>query len=271
MAVGKKLWEFIESPITGLGAGVIFGVLGVVYSLKVLFCVAGALLALSILKTNFFDGWRHKHIGTLALIAGVWAVLLVLWRVMPKPKEPPSVDEIANAVNKKIKEEQRVAQYTSDAGKTPSVSHSAPSKVDTPNQKAKSGSTPVAQNSTSGAKGSGMPEEAAPKLAALRITQKEGISSRPDAPHKTELIVQASIDFPTLKMLIECDSPILDARLHLSSGGVLMMTSQGLVKEHPNLIIFTYGSATPQFGPANPLLVDVWSQEPVTCNQVTTF
>jgi len=49
------------------------------------------------------------------------------------------------------------------------------------------------------------------------------------------------------------------------------MVSGGVLRDHPNVAAYSYGSSVPPFGPANPLVIDVWSKEPVTCNQAATF
>jgi hypothetical protein len=115
------------------------------------------------------------------------------------------------------------------------------------------------------------PPPSAPQQAKLSIAQKPQTSSREDAPYKTEVVVQTTTEFPSLKLLVQCDKPLVEANPHLASGGVLMMTSQGVVRDHPKVFIFTYGSAAPPFGPGNPLIVDVWSKELVRCDQVATY
>jgi hypothetical protein len=105
----------------------------------------------------------------------------------------------------------------------------------------------------------------------LAISQQPDISSREDAPYKTKVVVQATVDFSSLKMIVQCDKPLVDGSAGLSSGGVTIMTSQGVVKDHTNLFFFTYQSAAPQFGPANPIVFNLWSKEPIKCDQVATF
>jgi hypothetical protein len=104
--------------------------------------------------------------------------------------------------------------------------------------------------------------------AQLVISQSPKTSTRPDAPIEIEVVVQTIAIFPSLKMVIQCDKPLVDGSV--MNGGVRMMTSSGVLKEHPNIFVFTYESASPPFGPANPLIVDLWSKEPVVCSQVAT-
>jgi len=110
-------------------------------------------------------------------------------------------------------------------------------------------------------------------LAHLSATQSEKISTRLDAPFETEVIIQTDKTFPALKLLMQCDKPLLDAHATISqtSGMVQMMVSSGIVRDHPNVVVYSYGSSTPPFGPANPLIIDVWSKKSVTCKQIATF
>ncbi len=109
--------------------------------------------------------------------------------------------------------------------------------------------------------------------AHLSVSQSSLISTRPDAPVATKVVVQTDRDFPALRFVMQCDKPLVDAEYALGggSGMVQMMVSSGLAKGHPNIYVYSYGSSTPPFGPANPLIIEVWSKEPVTCNQVATF
>lgn len=107
--------------------------------------------------------------------------------------------------------------------------------------------------------------------AKLSISQQPDVSSREDAPYKTKVVVQTTIDFPSLKMIVQCDKPLVDGSAGLSSGGVTMVTSQGVLKDHPNIFFFTYQSAAPQFGPANPIVFNLWAKEAIKCDQAATF
>jgi hypothetical protein len=112
-----------------------------------------------------------------------------------------------------------------------------------------------------------------PNSAQLRISQTSKSSTRPDAPYQTEVVIQTTASFPSLKLLLQCDEPIVD--VHPSIGGtgglVQMMVSFGVLKDHPNVVAYSYDSSTPPFGPANPVVIDVWSKNPAKCSQAATF
>jgi hypothetical protein len=112
-----------------------------------------------------------------------------------------------------------------------------------------------------------------PNSGKLTISQTSKTSTRADAPYETEIVIQTTESFPTLKMLVQCDKPLLDVQPSIggTTGTVQMMVGFGILKEHPSVIAYSYGSSTPPFSPANPVVIDVWSKEPVTCKQVTTF
>jgi hypothetical protein len=112
-----------------------------------------------------------------------------------------------------------------------------------------------------------------PNSANLAISQTPKISTRSDAPYETEVVIQTTTSFPSLKMLVQCDKQLVYAQPSIggTAGTVQMMVSFGVLKDHPNIFSYSYGSSTPPFGPANPVVVDVWSRDPVTCNQAATF
>jgi hypothetical protein len=115
-------------------------------------------------------------------------------------------------------------------------------------------------------------------LSAARLTVSQSPSpdpsTRQDAPVKTRIVVQTDRDFPVLRLAVECDGPLVDG--NASTAGVegmssMKMTSQGVVSGHPNIFVLTYQSATPPFGPSNPVILNLWSKNPVTCNRASTF
>jgi hypothetical protein len=112
-----------------------------------------------------------------------------------------------------------------------------------------------------------------PNSEKLTISQTSKISTRADAPYETEIVIQTTDSFPSLKMLVQCDKPIVDAQPSIGGtmGTAQMMVSYGLLKDHPNVIAYSYGSSVPPFSPANPIVIDAWSKEPMTCKQVATF
>src|SRR5258708_25199176 len=108
------------------------------------------------------------------------------------------------------------------------------------------------------------------KQGVFTISQSSKPSTRADANHETQVVIQTTMKFPTLKFAMQCDKDLIDG--HISGpGGVQMSVGWGVVKDHPNIFIYSYGSSIPKFGPANPLIINVWSKEPVVCNQVATF
>jgi hypothetical protein len=118
------------------------------------------------------------------------------------------------------------------------------------------------------------PSGPTPTLQAhLIVTQSQKISTRADAPAETEVVVQTDNTFPSLKFVMQCNKLLVDASATIggTGGTVQMMVSSGVLREHPNVFVYSYGSSTPPFSPSNPLIIDVWSKEPVKCNQVATF
>jgi hypothetical protein len=103
----------------------------------------------------------------------------------------------------------------------------------------------------------------------LIITQSPDISTREDAPYKTRVVIQSNLDFPSLKLLVQCDGPLVDGAGGVT--GIMIMTSQGVVTDHPNLFFLTYQSATQPFGPASPIILDLWSKQPIQYTQAATF
>jgi hypothetical protein len=108
-----------------------------------------------------------------------------------------------------------------------------------------------------------------PQVAQLTTTQSPDISDRPDIPYKTKVVVQSSTDFPSLRLAVECDGPLSEGRGGFT--GIMLMTNQGIMNGHPNVFVITYQSATPPFGPSNPMILSFWSKEPIHCTKAFTF
>jgi hypothetical protein len=197
--------------------------------------LAGHLAAKSMWQKRFFWG------------TGLLIVVLIYFQARSY-KEPPTAEDIANAVQKKV--------------------------ADTHNTDTQALATPIPL--TNGAKSkptkSGKPKRST-SSAHLTVTQSTKISTRADAPVETEVVVQTDRVFPTLKFVMQCDQRLIDAQPTIGGSMSLgqMSVSSGVIREHPNVVVYSYGSSAPPFGPANPLVIDVWSKEPVTCNQVATF
>lgn len=177
-------------------------------------------------------------------------------------KEPPTAEEIASAV---LKKQQQTHNVDTQAGTSPSSSGDGMSQHKTKIPK-KSVPPPTQTGQTP-------PSNTQSLQAHLSVSQSQKISSRPDAPIATEVVIQTDKVFPSLRLVMQCDKPLVDTEYALggTSGMAQMMVSSGLAKGHPNVVVYSYGSSTPPFGPANPLIIEVWSKEPVTCNQVATF
>jgi hypothetical protein len=111
-----------------------------------------------------------------------------------------------------------------------------------------------------------------PSNGKLTVSQTSKPSTREDAPFAAEVVVQTTQTFPSLKFLLQCDKPLVDAHPRLGNGGMVqMMVRSGLAQGHPNIVVYSYGSSVTPFGPANPLVIEVWSKESVICNQAATF
>jgi hypothetical protein len=260
-----KLWTFAEHPILWGGVGVLVGAIGVAYSMKVIFVAAGCIFAVAVIRTQFFEGKKlyQKGLGNLALIALIGILLFILWRITPNPKEPATAEQIATAV---INKQHEAIQPASGV---PSIAPKKASEPDNPDVTTKrpkrSGHT---RRKLPGQSSTGETEPASPPTTArLILSQKSQISTREDAPYQTEVTVQTTVEFPTLKLLIRCDKPLVDGNGGLNA--IMMMTSQGVIKDHPNFYILTYQSAVPPFGPKNPIIVSLWSKEPVKCEAAT--
>jgi hypothetical protein len=265
----KKFWTFVEGPFFWGPVGLLFGALAAVISMKIFYVVAGVGLSIAIVRAEFFEGrpYAQRFSGNALFILIIGVMLYVGWRFTPKVKEPATADDIAIAVIKKQHEDvQKVAGTPPPATPPPAAA--------TPKRPPKQLAQKVIPNTPGESEPKTIPSEPnpappPPQQARLIVSQKQQVSTREDAPYKTEVTVQATTDFPSLKLIIQCDKPLVDAGGGMTNGGVLMMTSQGLVKDHPNVYLFTYQSAAPQFGPQNPIAINVWSKESVKCGAAT--
>jgi hypothetical protein len=113
-------------------------------------------------------------------------------------------------------------------------------------------------------------QSTSPQVAQFLVTQSTETPDNPDEPNKIAVVVQTNLSFPSLRLAIECDGPISHGNGGIGTG-VMMMTSQGVVNGYPNIYLFTYQSATPQFGPSSPLVFRFWSQNPIRCIRARTF
>ena len=101
----EKLSKFAESAITWGAVGVLVGAIGPFIPPLWGFFVTFAFLVLALLKTNFFEGssWARHIIGNILLSLMLGAGLFGVWRILPKPKEPPTLKEITDTFDEKMR------------------------------------------------------------------------------------------------------------------------------------------------------------------------
>jgi hypothetical protein len=101
----------------------------------------------------------------------------------------------------------------------------------------------------------------------LTVIHKKQSSTREDAPYKTELTILSTVDFPSLKLIVVCDKDLVAGGASISGwgGGLYGQGISRVVSDHPNIYVFSYTVASPPFGRQYPLVVDLWSKEPVKC------
>lgn len=263
--------EFWDSPWFGIGLGMVIGAYGSLLSVKWLIGVGWLLIAIQMFRHDFFQRgvWLRIVLNGIACVV-LALILIVLWRFTPKPKEPPTADDIATAVQKKLDEPKRDVQINPS---TPSVSTSVKPEpkpkphFKTNQQPAQKTPENLPQNPTTA--------QPPPVLSQghLSLSQSSKVSTRSDAPVETEVVVQTDTTFQSLKFVMQCDGPMIDAQPMIggAEGFSQMGVSRGIVKDHPNVMVYSYNFSAPPFGPANPLVIDVWSDKPITCNQAATF
>ncbi|MGB7549228.1 MAG: hypothetical protein WBM14_15925 [Terracidiphilus sp.] len=110
--------------------------------------------------------------------------------------------------------------------------------------------------------------EPAPMVAHFSVTQNQEVSSRADAPYKIRVVVQTNMDLSALRLAVQCDSPIVVAQ---AGNTGMFIGGHGIVNGHPNVYVINYRSITPPFGPANPIILYMWSANPIRCNEISTF
>ncbi len=211
------------------------------------------------------------------LLAGI--AMLVLWEIIPKPKEPvtpPSVDEIAKGVATELK------RQTKEVGVKPNEQAAlqqapAPEKIPAGRQSRKP-TPPIEQNKLptprepikrepNKGKGQTIPDQGHAMQATLTVSTKQEISTRADAPIETTVVIQTTKEFPTLKLLLKCDHNITYSEPQTS--GIATMFGYGVPRDHPNVFVLQYGSQNPPFSPANPLVIKLWSAEAMKCEAAT--
>jgi hypothetical protein len=96
----------------------------------------------------------------------------------------------------------------------------------------------------------------APSMQAhLTVSQSPKISTRPDTPNETEVVVQTDKVFSSLKFAMQCDKPLVDANPSVGggTGSVQMMVGGGVLRDRPNVVVYSYGSSVPP----------IWASKPV--------
>lgn len=131
---------------------------------------------------------------------------------------------------------------------------------------------PTCQQGSTGYYGSVPAVNFPPSNGVLKIVSESDVTStRADAPCQTEIIVQSSVVWQSVKLAVQCNGDLVDGRGAPSSGGMTVMVREGLANGHPNMFLYEYQSASPPFGPADPLQIEIWSKSSVSCNEITTF
>src|SRR5713101_8231862 len=223
-----------------------------------LLTVLGAGLAGHLAANKWWHKWFFWGSGLL--------IVVLIYFQARSYKEPPTAEEIAVAVQRKLSETQNI--NTQQAPSSPPVvaENKVPHSLPQGRPKKGAAQKPPEMKSTSPAG-----DESLPQSAHLTVTQSLRTSTRTDAPTETEVVVQTDKVFSSLKFVMQCDKPLVDAHTRIEGAGAQMAVSSGLVQDHPHIVVYSYGLSAPPFGPANPLVIDVWSKDPVTCNKVTTF
>ncbi|MGB8786042.1 MAG: hypothetical protein WA755_16690 [Candidatus Acidiferrales bacterium] len=260
-----KLRSFGESAVFWGGIGVVVGAIACVVSSGKMLILGAIVVCVALIKGNFFENqrWYSKLSGNLVLCLLLGAVLFVVWKIIPKPKEFPTAQEIAREVRK---QEEGTAPINVGMSSEPEVEikpqqHPQPQRKpqpQKPNPPAELNPTPKRGNPR-------------PPSSLFTVVRSEKYSTRVDAPYETEFVVQTPTVFSALNMTMTCDKPLVDFKIHFPSGGVQMTVRWGIVREHPNVLFYSYGFASPPFGPDNPLIVDVWSMEPINCEPPATY
>lgn len=114
----RKLWEYLEGPWFWGGMGLLLGAVAANVSLRRIFIIGFIPMAIGILCKRLFDGkvWWKRAIGNVLVLVLMAGLLFGGWKVSPKPKEleePPTLQEIVDAVGRKLGFPQQPSQATS--------------------------------------------------------------------------------------------------------------------------------------------------------------
>jgi hypothetical protein len=197
----------------------------------------------------------------------VVSCLLVGWQIHRSTVSQNQLQDRLNNIRNPPTAEENAAAFFALENKArntvppPAENPKPPLSAPTPKQNVKKNPapspTPTPETST-----------AAPPAAQLFVTQSNDTSSRPGTI-LTRVVIQTTQVFPTLRLALKCDGPLLDG--NGGTNGMMMMVNEGVAAGHPNVFILTYQSATPAFGPASPITISLWSKDPVSCKEASTF
>jgi hypothetical protein len=170
----------------------------------------------------------------------------------PPPKDPPTATENAAAVVALEKQQGLIAvpSEPSRAVSTPKRQSAVPPKKPT-EQPSPSGPAPMLQ------------------VADLMVSQTQDVSTDNNNPIKTSVVVQTTKTFESLSLALECDGPIDHGMAGFA--GMMVNVHEGVISGHPNVFVFAYSASTPQFGPGNPLHINLWSKDVIHCDKASTF
>lgn len=88
----QRVVDFLERPLVGIAIGIVVGAIGALISVKWLLVSAGVVLVISILREKW--GAVYK-ILVVVLVPGI---LVGLWYITPKPKEPTTPEQLTEAL-----------------------------------------------------------------------------------------------------------------------------------------------------------------------------
>jgi hypothetical protein len=82
----------------------IAGALGSALSIQWFFFLAWILISIAIVRAGFFKSQKviKQFFGNGSACALLALMLFICWRALPKPKEPPTADQIADAIVAKM-------------------------------------------------------------------------------------------------------------------------------------------------------------------------
>jgi hypothetical protein len=110
----------------------------------------------------------------------------------------------------------------------------------------------------------------------LTVSQETEVSTRPQFPYRIKVVIQSDIDFPSLKLSLSCNSAIGQVEGGVAGAGArglppaMFMSWVGVEPNTPTRWTISYSNANPSFGPANPITVDIYSANPISCLTAST-